>query len=400
MGNSNVKKKYYDHQKYASQYSLIDIIGGSCAGSTRSSHVETKSYSRSSCRSLVHGSLSSSKTTWPIPRSEAIFLPEFKVRKMTLNAEYSFLALIAKGAYGRVYKVQNRETKQVFALKVIAKAQIVTENAIAQAKQEVAIQRMVGHHPFIVNSTHRWQSRKTLYILTDYMSGGELFSLVEKYGCLPEEVVRIYVAEVALAIDFLHNAGVVHRDLKATNILLDEEGHAVIIDFGLSKWLNRTQRTNTFCGTPEYMAPEILKRQPYGQEVDWWSLGVLMCFLLTNRYPSIGPCELFSDRSEQNCPVPPGTLPPDAKLSPAAIDLLKRLLQPDPLLRLKSILTLQTLAFYMGHNVQSYMYKKKSPFKLLGRSNLNDSSNAQQMHFDFADFDFVAGNRRMNGVIH
>nr|XP_050866219.1 serine/threonine-protein kinase S6KL isoform X2 [Vespula vulgaris] len=279
MGNSNVKKKYHDHQKYASQYSLIDIIGGSCAGSTRSSQVEIKSWSRSSCRS-------SSKTAWPIPRSETIFLPEFKVRKMTLNTEYSFLDVIAKGAYGRVYKVQNRENRQVFALKVISKAKIVSENAVTQAKQEVAIQRMVGHHPFIVNSTHRWQSSKTLYILTDYMCGGELFSLVEEYGCLPEEVVRIYVAEVALAIDFLHNAGVVHRDLKATNILLDEDGHAVIIDFGLSKWLHRTQRTNTFCGTPEYMAPEILKRQSYGQEVDWWSLGVLMCFLLTNRFYS------------------------------------------------------------------------------------------------------------------
>ncbi|KAI4497657.1 hypothetical protein M0802_007197 [Mischocyttarus mexicanus] len=287
MGNSNAKEKYYVNQKYASQrikymplqYSLIDVISGSCAGSTRS-HVETKSYSRSSCRS-------SSKTTWPIPRSEAIFLPEFQVRKMTLNTEYNFLALIAKGAYGRVYKIQHRKTRQVFALKVIAKAKIVTENAITQAKQEVSIQRMVGHHPFIVNSTHRWQSRTTLYILTDYMSGGELFSLVEEYGCLPEEVVRIYVTEVALAIDFLHNAGVVHRDLKATNILLDEEGHAVIIDFGLSKWLHRTQRTNTFCGTPEYMAPEILKRQSYGQEVDWWSLGVLMCFLLTNQFKSI-----------------------------------------------------------------------------------------------------------------
>ncbi|XP_047365499.1 serine/threonine-protein kinase S6KL-like isoform X1 [Vespa velutina] len=388
MGNSNVKKKYHDHQKYASQYSLIDIIGGSCAGSTRSFQVEIKSWSRSSYRS-------SSKTAWPIPRSEAIFLPEFKVRKMTLNTEYSFLDVIAKGAYGRVYKVQSRENRQVFALKVISKAKIITENAVTQAKQEVAIQRMVGHHPFIVNSTHRWQSSKTLYILTDYMCGGELFSLVEKYGCLPEQVVRIYVAEVALAIDFLHNAGVVHRDLKATNILLDEEGHAMIIDFGLSKWLHRTQRTNTFCGTPEYMAPEILKRQFYGQEVDWWSLGVLMCFLLTNRYPSNVPCELFSDRIEQNSPVPPGTLPAGTNLSHAATDLLKRLLQPDPLLRLRSILTLQTLAFYMGYSVQSYMYKKESPFKLLGRSKepMKNSLNAQ-MRFDFADFDsFVVRDR-------
>jgi len=119
-------------------------------------------------------------------------------------------------------------------------------------------------------------------IVMDYISGGELHSLVDRYGCLPEEVVRIYVAEIALAIgklyfnisllrfdvyrfiykcthvyctsiDFLHNAGIVHRDLKTTNILLDENGHAVITDFGLAKWLQRTERTNTLCGTPQYM---------------------------------------------------------------------------------------------------------------------------------------------------
>ncbi|KAI4474415.1 hypothetical protein M0802_015615 [Mischocyttarus mexicanus] len=118
------------------------------------------------------------------------------------------------------------------------------------------------------------------------------------------------------------------------------------------------------------------------------------------QYPSIGPCELFSDSSKENCPVLPGTLPASANLSPAATDLLKRLLQPDPLLRLRSILTLQTLAFYMGHNVQSYMYKKNSPFKLLGRSTKasKDSPNAQ-MHFDFTDFDSVSKDRHMCGVI-
>jgi serine/threonine protein kinase len=118
----------------------------------------------------------------------------------------------------------------------------------------------------------------------DYISGGELHSLVDGYGCLPEEVVRIYVAEIALAIgklcfnisplrfdiyrfiykyiltyriDFLHNAGIVHRDLKTTNILLDENGHAVITDFGLAKWLQRTERTNTLCGTPRYMGKRL-----------------------------------------------------------------------------------------------------------------------------------------------
>ncbi|XP_067203623.1 serine/threonine-protein kinase S6KL isoform X2 [Linepithema humile] len=290
MGNSNTKRSYHNYEKYDSQYSLSDLLGGSCITAAQASNDERRSWSRASHRSWTRdagqdahvSSFGSSKTVWPVPRFQSMFLPEFPVKQIPLKTGYVFLDVIAKGAYGKVYKVQKQETGQVYALKVISKAMIVAENAIRQAKEEVAIQRMVGHHPFVVSSVHRWQGRKTLYILMDYISGGELLSLVDEYGCLPEEVVRIYVAEIALAIDFLHNAGIVHRDLKTTNVLLDENGHAIIIDFGLAKWLQRTERTNTLCGTPQYMAPEILRKEYYGQEVDWWSLGVLMCFLLTN----------------------------------------------------------------------------------------------------------------------
>ncbi|KAF3420253.1 hypothetical protein E2986_06866 [Frieseomelitta varia] len=270
MGNSTSKNNYHNNQKYTSQYSLSDIIGGSCIGSTQSSQKETKSWSRASCRSwsegILYDPLGTSKTLWPVSRSQAMFLPEFQIRQVSLQNSYTFLSVIAKGAYGKVYKIQKQDTGQLFALKVISKAKVVTENGIMQAKQEV-----YGTFTFVL-------------FITDYIGGGELFSLIEQCGFLPENIVRIYVAEVALAIDFLHNAGVVHRDIKATNVLLDEEGHAVIIDFGLAKWLNHAERTNTLCGTPEYMAPEIFNRKYYGQEVDWWSLGVLACFMLTNQF--------------------------------------------------------------------------------------------------------------------
>lgn len=371
MGNSITKNNYHNNQKYTSQYSLSDIIGGSCIGSTQSSQKETKSWSRASCRSWSEGTLydplGTSKTLWPVSRCQAMFLPEFQIRQVSLQNAYIFLSIIAKGAYGKVYKIQKQDTGEFFALKVISKAKVVAENGVIQAKQEVSIQKLVGHHPFILDCSHRWQGRKTLYILTNYVGGGELFSLVEQCGSLPENIVRIYVAEVALAIDFLHNAGVVHRDIKATNVLLDEEGHAIIIDFGLAKWLNHTERTHTLCGTPEYMAPEIFSRQYYGHEVDWWSLGVLACFMLTNQYPA-GPSSELLPEDRGTGYASPGTLPPNAEnISPAAKDLLKRMLQPDPCLRLRSLLSLQRIAFYMGYDVQSYMQKKESPFRLLGR---------------------------------
>ncbi|XP_071566693.1 LOW QUALITY PROTEIN: serine/threonine-protein kinase S6KL [Temnothorax nylanderi] len=402
MGNSNAKRSNHNQQKYDSQYSLSDLLGGSCVNNViaQASNEEGRSWSRASHRSWIksaaqdiHGS---SKTVWPVSRSQSIFLPEFPVKEVALKTGYVFLDIIAKGAYGQVYKVQKQETGQVFALKVISKAMIVAENCVRQAKQEAAILRMVGHHPFIVNSVHRWQGRKTLYILMNYISGGELFSLVNEYGCLPEKVVRIYVAEIALAIDFLHNAGVVHRDLKTTNILLDEYGHAVIIDFGLAKWLHRTERTNTFCGTPQYMAPEILKKEYYGQEVDWWSLGVLACVLLTNEYPSMLRSELLPAdriaRDDLNCANVPGILPANADISPAARDLLKRLLQPEPRLRLRTLLGLQRIAFYMGYDIQSYMLKKESPFRILGVK-IDKKQQQRVRHFDqkFSIFESFPG---------
>ncbi|XP_076182896.1 ribosomal protein S6 kinase like isoform X3 [Ptiloglossa arizonensis] len=398
MGNTTSKKNYHNNQKYTSQYSLSDIIGGSCVGSTQSTKKESKSWSRASHRSWSEGTLydclSTSKTSWPISRSQTMFLPEFQIRQVPLQAAYTLLNVIAKGAYGKVYRIQKQDTGQFFALKVISKAKVVAENGIIQAKQEVAIQKLVGHHPFILDCFHKWQGRKTLYILTDYIGGGELFSLIEQCGCLPENVVKIYVAEVALAIDFLHNAGVVHRDIKATNVLLDVEGHAVIIDFGLAKWLNHTERTNTLCGTPEYMAPEILKRQYYGQEVDWWSLGVLSCFMLTNQYPAGASSELLPENRGTNY-APPGTLPPNAEhISAASKDLLKRLLQPDPCLRLRSLLSLQRIAFYMGHDLQSYMLKNESPFRLLGQNVRTDQA---RMIGEFSNFDSSLGDSVSRG---
>lgn len=158
-----------------------------------------------------------------------------------------------------MYKVKKVSENKEYALKVLSKAKIVNENAVRQVKEEAKIQTACGHHSFIVGAVSRWQTKKRIYIVSEYIPGGELLGLIEKYGKLPEEIVKIFVAEIAIAIDFLHNAGVIYRDLKPENILLDADCHIQLIDFGLSKWLSIGSRTTTLCGTLNYMVWNLIR---------------------------------------------------------------------------------------------------------------------------------------------
>ncbi|XP_049787214.1 serine/threonine-protein kinase S6KL [Schistocerca cancellata] len=302
MGNTNQKKsceitpKYAkksnkSHEQYSSEFSLSsfvkDLSGRSFVSATsqQSTYSVSRPWSRVSRRrwnnSTLTDPLEASKTAWPVPYIEAAFLPEFKIKGDVTENSFEVLDTISSGAFGKVYLACKRDTNQKYALKILSKSQILSQNAVEQVKDEVRIQSICGHHPFIVNCPYFWQNRKRLFIVTDYIAGGELLRICQDYGPLPEELVRVYVAEIALALDFLHNAGIIYRDLKLENLLLDEEGHLKLIDFGLAKWLKYGCRTTTICGTIQYMAPDIVSMEPYGHAVDWWSLGVIMCCLLT-----------------------------------------------------------------------------------------------------------------------
>ncbi|CAH1398335.1 unnamed protein product [Nezara viridula] len=252
----------------------------------RSTSSTSRPWSRVSRRiwkdSTLENSYQCIKTAWPVPIIEALFLPEFKI-DLTKKHNFEVINVISRGAFGKVYRVMNNDSQEYFALKVLSKSKVLRDNYVSQVKDEVKIQSMCGHHPFIISSPQYWQDRRKLFIVSPYVEGGDLFDLSEKYGALPEELVKIYVAELGSALDFLHNAGVIYRDLKAENILLDSDGHVVLIDFGLSKWLKYGNRTNTLCGTLQYMAPEIFFLNGYGHAVDWWALGTLTVYLLTTK---------------------------------------------------------------------------------------------------------------------
>ncbi|KAB7495281.1 Serine/threonine-protein kinase S6KL [Armadillidium nasatum] len=166
--------------------------------------------------------------------------------------------------------------------------QVCSLDSVRQVKQEVMIQHVCSHHPFIAPLTHFWQTRKLLIIMTEYIGYGELHQLWRSLGRLPEQLLSLYVAEIALALDFLHNAGIIYRDLKMENILLDVDGHIKLIDFGLSRWLTYGGHTSTICGTLQFMAPEVLKGEEYGHPADWWSLGIIAYSLYLGHYPVSG----------------------------------------------------------------------------------------------------------------
>lgn len=193
----------------------------------------------------------SSRDCWPSAHIESSFLPVFPAHCPTRDTEFSFLEEVAQGAFGQVYKV--KQAGSLYALKVLSKYKVFKDNAVQQVKDEVQIQKACGHHTFVVNCPFNWQSKKRLYIVTDFVSGGELHQLLKNCAILPLAVVQLYVAQLAIVLDFLHNAGVIYRDLKPENILLDNEGNVQLTDFGLSKWLPYGNRTKTVCGTLKYI---------------------------------------------------------------------------------------------------------------------------------------------------
>lgn len=212
----------------------------------------------------------------------ALFLPLFKYKR---NKENIWLSktVLAKGKFGKVVRGQIGKTS--VAVKVISKRKVLQENLISQIAQEVKIQTMTGHHSFILELVRCWQTEKSLYIATVFSQGGNLEDLWKSRSSFPLASVRLGIAQLGLGVAFLHQAGVIYRDLKMANVLLDSVGNLQIADFGLSKWLSLGQTANTICGTLAFMAPEVLCGCSYSHASDWYSLGVLTFCLLKMEYP-------------------------------------------------------------------------------------------------------------------
>lgn len=193
--------------------------------------------------------------------------------------DFEVLRLVGRGTFGQVYQVRKKDTKRIYAMKVLSKKTIVQKKEIAHTigERNILVRTSSAESNFIVGLKFSFQTPTDLYLVTDYMSGGELFWHLQKEGRFDEQRAKFYIAELIIALEHLHDNDIVYRDLKPENILLDANGHVALCDFGLSKANLDDGTTNTFCGTTEYLAPEVLlDDQGYTKMVDFWSLGVLV----------------------------------------------------------------------------------------------------------------------------
>jgi len=226
---------------------------------------------------------------------------------------------------------KHKLTGEYFAIKILEKQNIIAKKQVAHIKNERAVMSKIDH-PFIVKLHKTFQDANNVYMVMEFVIGGELLTNLRRIGRFPNDVAKFFAAEVILAIEYLHSKDIVYRDLKPENILLDSSGHIKLTDFGFAKSLPDVDRTWTQCGTPEYLAPEIILNKGHGRAVDWWTLGILLYEMLVGRTPfrANAIIQLYDKILAGKLEFPP-------HVDPRAKDLISKLLQIDKMKRLGNL---------------------------------------------------------------
>ncbi|XP_041108383.1 serine/threonine-protein kinase Sgk1-like isoform X2 [Polyodon spathula] len=240
-------------------------------------------------------------------------------------SDFNFLKVIGKGSFGKVLLARHKIDEKFYAVKVLQKKAILKKKEEKHIMSERNVLLKNVKHPFLVGLHYSFQTADKLYFVLDYINGGELFYHLQRERCFLEPRARFYTAEIASALGYLHSLNIVYRDLKPENILLDSQGHIVLTDFGLCKEnIEPNGTTSTFCGTPEYLAPEVLHKQPYDRTVDWWCLGAVLYEMLYGLPPfySRNTAEMYDNILNKPLQLKPN-------ISNSARQLLEGLLQKD-----------------------------------------------------------------------
>lgn len=300
------------------------------------------------------------------------FKPQLKTH---LSIEdFDLLKVIGKGSFGKVMQVMKKDTKQIYALKTLRKHHIVSRMEVTHTMAERTVLARINN-PFVVPLKFSFQSPEKLYLVLSFINGGELFYHLQKSGKFSMDRSRFYIAELLSALESLHELNVIYRDLKPENILIDYQGHIALCDFGLCKLnMSNDDKTNTFCGTPEYLAPELLLNQGYTRSVDWWTLGTLLYEMLTGLPPFYDDDvpTMYKKILQNTLKFPPFLEGTDAQ------DLLAKLLQKDPAHRLDDAHQIKSHPFFKNIDWKKLLDKGyQPPFKPTVQGFL-DTSNFDQ----------------------
>nr|QNL15267.1 RAC serine/threonine-protein kinase [Littorina littorea] len=282
-----------------------------------------------------------------------------KSKKKSLN-DFDFLKVLGKGTFGKVILCKEKATSHLYAIKILKKAVIIAKEEVAHTLTENRVLQTTKH-PFLTQLKYSFQTPDRLCFVMEYVNGGELFFHLSRERVFTEERTRFYGAEIISALGYLHENNIVYRDLKLENLLLDKDGHIKIADFGLCKEeMFFGASTSTFCGTPEYLAPEVLEDNDYGRAVDWWGTGVVMYEMMCGRLPFYNRDHdvLFELILLQNVKFP-------RNLSEEAKTLLSGLLAKNPKRRLggseADVSEIKSHPFFMCINWDDLTAKKITP---------------------------------------
>ncbi|OAD52985.1 RAC serine/threonine-protein kinase [Eufriesea mexicana] len=266
LASEKQTQQQMQHSSSSEDVDMESSGGGRSDSGVVSSDVDGGSIDELSAKFSVQGT-SSSKSTGK--------------KKVTLE-NFEFLKVLGKGTFGKVILCREKATGHLYAIKILRKEIIIRKDEVAHTLTENRVLRTTNH-PFLISLKYSFQTAERLCFVMEYVNGGELFFHLKRIRVFGEDRTRFYGAEIISALGYLHSQGIIYRDIKLENLLLDKDGHIKIADFGLCK--EDITTTKTFCGTPEYLAPEVLEDNDYGRAVDWWGVGVVMYEMICGRLP-------------------------------------------------------------------------------------------------------------------
>ena len=316
---------------------------------------------------------------------------ETKVAEKICLEDFELLSVLGRGGFGKVMQVRSKKTSRIFAMKILKKSELQRRKQVERTQTEMKILAAVKH-PFVVQMHYAFQNEHKLFMVMDFVQGGDFFTFLRKFRKLPEDWCRVYTAEIAMALQHLHGLEIVYRDLKPENILLCADGHLKLTDFGLSRFFETRPPaaedilgednivTRSFCGTEQYMAPEMLLQQGHNFRMDWWSLGLLMHEMVSSRHPFHGPTHYDTLRNMV-------TKQPkiDSRLTSECKQVIQQLLVNNPKARLcskRGIEELKEMPFFEKCDWEG-LYTKEVPMPFSPK--LNSSTDVSSFESMFTD---------------